>query len=311
MNDTRSNHRWILAFGLTIAVAVQLTVISGTWYLDSDDWFIIDMGRQVVTAPALDQFTRFWSEEPTWRPLLTARTAVEYALFGDLAAPRIIVNLILHLMCALLLFGAVRTWFGRPEAAAWTAVLFAVHPLHAEALTWFHSGFEGITPTLFVLLTVWLFVSRRPLALGLLAFQLAILTRENSLFLPLLLGAAAAVRAPKSDRLMRAFTDASPYVALLVANVALRLVMIYFAGGESTSDFHVVENPLAAILTTALHPWIPIHPALPLRLTWWVTFAAVPLILIWVQWGMDRRELKTAFVAFFIATLPFLPVFHA
>jgi len=110
--------RWILAIGLATTLLVQLYAVQGTWFLDADDWLIIRMGREVVEEPTLNQFTQFWTEEPTWRPALTARTAVEYLCFGDAIAPRMLLNITLHLVAALLLFAIVQAFFGSSVMAA-------------------------------------------------------------------------------------------------------------------------------------------------------------------------------------------------
>lgn len=302
---------WILALGLGLAAAIQATSFAGAWYLDADDWFILRMGREVVQNPGLEPFTRFWTEEPTWRPMLTARAGLEELLFGGAVVPRLTVTLALHVLSALLLFLTLRAWLGRPVAAAWAAVLFSVHPMHGETLVWFHSGFEGVTVTVPILLTLWLFASRRSLLLGLLAFQLALLTRENALCVPLLLSAAAATRAKPGQRWDRVVIEAAPYWALLIANAAARIGWVWMdANRVPGGSFHLAENPIAALVTTIGHPWLPIHPGLDGRLVWWLVFAAIPFGLAFVQRGMDTRELKTALAGFLLAATAFLPQFH-
>lgn len=301
----------ILAFGLVFTVAVALPSILGGWYLDADDWLIIRMGRTVAAAPTVDHFTRFWTDEPTWRPLLTARAGLESALFGDAITPRLLVNLALHLACALLVFLTARAWLGHPVAAAWAAVLFAAHPMHAESLAWFHSGFEGITVTLPILAALYLYATRRPLWATLIAFQIALLTRENALCVPFVIAAAAFSRAPTATRFSRAFIDSAPFWALLVANVGLRFIAVTLLPDRGpVGSFHIAEYPIAALTTTLFHPWVPIHPALPWRLFWWGVFAAVPFGLAYTQRGMDTRELKTGAVLFCLFAIPFLPQFH-
>lgn len=270
------------------------------------------MGAEVAADPGqVSHYTRFWTDEPTWRPLLTIRSAAESALFGASVLPRILVNVALHLLAAWLVYLTAAAWFGFPRGAAWAAVLFAAHPLHAEALAWFHSGFEGITVTVFALLTLWSFAARKPLWLGLVALQLAWFTRENALCLPLVLSAMSAARAAPASRWRRVFIETSPYWLLLAVNVIMRFVMVAMAeGGAPTGSFHVAEQPLAALITTFVHPWIPIHPALPLRIVWWLVFAAVPFALVFSQRGASTRVLRHAFVGFALLSLPFLPQFH-
>ena len=301
---------WTLAFGFSLALMVQLATVQGTWYLDADDWFIVDMGRQVAADPTLSQFTRLWTEEPTWRPVLTVRTTLEYVLFGDAILPRIMVNLLLHLMSGLLVFMLARAWLGRPLAAAWAAVLFVAHPMHAESLAWFHSGFEGITVTVPVLIALWAFAARQPLVVGLVAFQVALLTRENALAVPFVITAAAMIRAAPIERWRQTFIDSSPYWLMVVANVAGRWIAVSLDPERAMGTFHMAEQPALAVLTTVAHPWIPIHPALEARAIWWAVFATVPFGLAFAQRGVPKRAMLTSFGLFALLTLPFLPQFH-
>jgi hypothetical protein len=312
--ERRADHispRWILAFGLAIGLAAQLPSVLGGWYLDADDWLLIRMGREVVAEPLVAHFAGFWTEEPTWRPLLTARAALEYALFEDAIRPRILINLGLHLACALMLFLLARAWLGREPAAAWAAVLFFVHPMHGEALAWYHSGFEGITVTLPILVTLWAWATRRPIWVALVAMQVALLARENALAIPFFIAAAAAFRAPSGSRMRRTIIESAPFFVLLVLNVAVRFIAVTMdADRASMGSFHIAVNPLAAVATTAFHPWLPIHPALPAREVWWLIFASIPFGLAWMQRDTDPLPLKVAVGFFVIGSLPFLPQFH-
>ncbi len=292
-------------------MAAQLPSILGGWYLDADDWLLIRMGREVVSDPQPAHFLGFWTDEPTWRPLLTARAALEYALFGDAIRPRLLLNLALHLGCAFMLFQLARAYLGRASAAAWAAVIFFVHPMHGEALAWYHSGFEGITVTLPILATLWLWATHRPPWMALIMFQLALFTRENALCVPLLIASAAALRAPRSARWRRAVLDSAPYLVLLVINAGIRFVAVTMeADRPPLGSFHLSEHLPAAVITTLFHPWLPIHPALPGRLIWWIVYASVPFGLVWMQRRTEQSALKVAAGFFVIASLPFLLQFH-
>ncbi len=303
--------RWILAFGISLAAAAILPNILGGWYLDSDDWLLIRMGREVAAAPTLEHFAGFWTEDPVWRPLLTLRVGLEYAAFGDAYDPRIIVNLLLHVACALMVFLLARAWLGRSTPAAWTAVFWFVHPLHAEALAWAHSGTEAITVTLPILVALWAFASHRGLVLGLVAFQLALFLGEAAVCVPLVISVAAYARSSRGQRFRRMVAESYPYWVMLLLNIGIRLVALDMDSGQTGSgSLHVTHDPLAVFVSTAFLPWIPTHPALPGRVAWWFIFAAVPFGLAVTQRLMDTTPLKTAFIAYGILCLPFMLRFH-
>ena len=288
---------WILAFGLALAFAVQLAVVQETWPLDTADFDLIRCGAH--SSPIFEICP---GDPPTW-PLVGARAKLEYSLFGLEIRPRVLFNLALHLGAALLLFLCVRAWLGEPRSAAWAAVLFAAHPLHAEVLAWHYSGEVGMTATVPTLLTLWLFASRRHLVLALGAFQVALLSGLGALCVPLFVTAGLAARAPRGDRSRRAAKGSWPYWALLAANLWWLWPSLHGAGPHS-------DALLTAGLAALAHPWLPIHPGLELRVVWWCVFAAIPFGLVRTQRDVDTTALRLAAVAYALAALPLAPWFH-
>lgn len=95
---------------------------------------------------------RAWSTEllMTDRPLVELSLALNYALDGLNPAGYHVVNLLLHLLCGLLLYDVARRTFrltgvlaGREDAAAcFAAMVFVVHPLQTESVTYVISRSE-------------------------------------------------------------------------------------------------------------------------------------------------------------------------
>ena len=178
LNDTTRNARRLLVIGLVVTTVVQIGLAQSSYYLDSDDFFVLNMGARVSSDfTDSEHFTRFWSQEPTWRPLMTLNAGVNYALWGTESSPRGMLVVVLHLWCAMLVYTCLLYLCANPMIPAATAVLYSAHPLHAEALVWFHSGHEGVAVSLAMLLTVWAFASGRTAWLGMLLFQCALLIR--------------------------------------------------------------------------------------------------------------------------------------
>lgn len=296
--------------GLILTAIVQHSIFEGAFYLDADDWFIIDMGRQVVESHTADQWFRFWSAEPTWRPLLTARSALEFIFFGTDPAPRLLVNLFIHVLCGWLVFALTRQWFKSSDAALWAALLYAAHPLHAEALTWFHSGFEGITVTFFMLLTLWSFCSQKATFVSLICFQLALFTRENALCIPLLVGAVAWGRALNKRDVKTWIVEAVPFLGLTLLNIGFRLWLIETAEHPPEGSFHFTNSLVTSVTTTFLHPWIPVHPAIASRTIFWGFWAGSLGALLILQVRQPKRYAWTAFIGFALAASAFIPNFY-
>ncbi|MCS7084486.1 MAG: tetratricopeptide repeat protein [Bacteroidia bacterium] len=139
-----------------------------------------------------------------YRPLSLVTFAVEYEFFGE--NPRIshAVNVLLYaLSCVSLLWLLHRhLWPARKDAAFFTALIFAAHPVHTEAV----ANIKGRDEILSFLFVVWTFVFaykywRKPgagtMAALLACFFLALLSKENALILPVLLPATMFVFPPR------------------------------------------------------------------------------------------------------------------
>jgi protein O-mannosyl-transferase len=137
------------------------------------------------------------------RPLLNLSFAVNYALSGEHTASYHALNLCIHLLAALALFGLVRRTLRLPVLAARfggaadrlalaIALLWAVHPLQTESVTYLVQRAESLTG-MFYLLVLYCFVrsaqSARParwLAAGAASCLLGALTKESIATAPLL-----------------------------------------------------------------------------------------------------------------------------
>lgn len=130
-----------------------------------------------------------------YRPLTTLSYAVEYAFFGEKPSGYHASNILLHALVSgvlfLFSFRILRDFFG----ALVSALVFAVHPVHTEAVTWI-SGQSELLAALFVLLSALSFLrfresghSNRFLFLGLagVCYFLAISAKEIAAPLPFVL----------------------------------------------------------------------------------------------------------------------------
>lgn len=104
------------------------------------------------------------------RPLLNLTLAVNYAVSGTDPWSYHLLNLLIHLGAALALFGALRRLYAQPglpirlqeaavPAACVTALLWAVHPLHTESVTYVIQRAESLMGLCYFL-TIYAFVRR-------------------------------------------------------------------------------------------------------------------------------------------------------
>jgi protein O-mannosyl-transferase len=71
-----------------------------------------------------------------YHPLTTLSNAIEYHLFKLNPKPYHFNNLVLHLLNTTLVFYFIKQLIKNKEAAALAALLFAIHPMHVESVSW-------------------------------------------------------------------------------------------------------------------------------------------------------------------------------
>lgn len=132
----------------------------------------------------------YWGElrlDALWRPVTTVSYVLNYRLSADRPETYRAINIALHALCCLALFGLTTALFGDRRLAGVASALFAVHALHVEAVAQVVGRAELLT-TLWALLAVWVYVVdarrksgtptwRYPIALALAG--LAMLSKES------------------------------------------------------------------------------------------------------------------------------------
>ncbi len=166
--------------------------------------FLFDGTLYVQQNPAIEKLWPPWAPmADTNRPLGLWSFALNYALGGFNVWGYHTVNLAIHLAAALVLFGIIRRTLAcgrlaaRFRAAAWglalaVALLWLVHPLQTQSVTYLYQRFESLMGLL-VLLTLYSFLraqeSTRPkgwYAAAAACCLLAVMTKEVAAVTPLL-----------------------------------------------------------------------------------------------------------------------------
>lgn len=180
---------------VTATLVAYANAFHGTFQFD--DFGVLQDQRLTGYSVFLEHF------EQTIRPLLRLSFVVDRSLFGENAAGYHMFNLLLHCGSGLLLFAILSHTLRRcsiPSAKIflgvpfWTALLFLLHPLETETVTYISGRATGLA-AFFSLLALYLFVraadpelSRRALVLRyagcLMSFALALLSKEVAVMLP-------------------------------------------------------------------------------------------------------------------------------
>ncbi len=287
---TGTSPRWPLLVAL-VGILVHLGAL--------ENGFALDDVRLVENNPAIVSLARFprLFIEPYWnvagesygifRPLTVASLAVNRAISGAGPFGFHAVNVLLHAAVAALAWLTIRRTGTHYGTALLGGLLFAVLPIHTEAVANV-AGRAELLAALFVL-AAWL-AHRRQTESGAWAagwrwgaaalYFAAILSKESAVLAPVLFLVDDAVRARQGGP--RSRSRVTGYVVALVAMLALRTVALGVQ--QEAHDTIPLDNPAAAAgawprVATAL--WVQVKYALlclaPRHLVSDYSFDAIPV----------------------------------
>jgi len=187
-----------------------LVALAALPYLNSlHNGFVYDDFAQVVVNPYIRNFhhlreiftSSVWSfmgdfrgSTNYYRPVMSLGYVISYQLFGPHALGFHLANLLANVVVIFLVFLVTLRMFRSAAVALATACIFALHPIHSEAVDWIAAVTE-LELTLCFLLTFWFFLASArgagkgsvPLQAAMAGgFVLALLSKEQALTLPLL-----------------------------------------------------------------------------------------------------------------------------
>jgi Flp pilus assembly protein TadD len=166
-----------------------------------------------------------------YRPVQGVTFLLDYHLFGTSPVGFHLTNVVIHAAVGVLFYYVGVRLLGDPLGALFAALLFVVHPIHTEAVTYL-SGRSDPLAALFLLAALWWFLPPARLALSLGAFLLALFSRETTLgLLPLFvlvdlldaLRRGDSLRGTWGRRIVRRYL---PYLAMAVLYVAVRWLLL-------------------------------------------------------------------------------------
>jgi hypothetical protein len=203
-----------------------------------------------------------------FRPLVIVFFAIDRLLYGLHPAGYHLTNLLLHAGTTLLVWGVARHVLGRGFGAWAAAALFAVHPCHADAVDWISGRTDGLAGVFYAGALLFYLESRvvrhrtaRFLALSLLSFALALLSKEMAITLPavILLHACLFPQGETWGRRLLAPASAGVVAALYLA---LRISVLHglhpppqpfaFHFGDPGFFRHLVTAPLLYLVDLVL-----------------------------------------------------------
>ncbi len=304
--------RAVSALVALVAVAAYAATLG--YDLVWDDTLLIQQSWRLHHWHALPSLltSHFWSEvgevSHYYRPLITLTFFLDVQIWGLHPLGFHLTNVLAHAAVTLAVLAVARRTLDGEPAAAICALVFALHPLHTESVS-FVSGRTDVIATLFFLLALLAYDRGRArarwgsIAWSLGAYLLALLAKEVAITLPIVL--------MLWDRLVRrdlrdggAAWRVAPRYAAYGAVTALYLGLRLFAlgglepGGDAWGP--VLTRALTTVRLVASYTWITIIPyptspyyaiapeTVPPGLLWWLAATGLVAALGATGWAVRR-----------------------
>ncbi len=246
---------------LTILLAVltfaaYLPALRGGFIWDDE---ALITGNQLVKAS--DGLHRIWftKDQPDYYPLTETFWWLEWHLFGNQATGYHVVNVLLHVINALLIWAILRRL---KIPGAWLAALvFALHPVNVATVAWI-SEQKNTLSMLFYALAILFYLQFyennrwRWYASSLVAFLLALLSKSAAAMLPIvLLGCVWWIR----QRLQ--WRDVWKSVPFFAASIILGLVTVWFQYRAMGTEMARTDGFLFRLAAAGWVPWFYLYKA--------------------------------------------------
>ncbi|KPK01603.1 MAG: hypothetical protein AMK71_04965 [Nitrospira bacterium SG8_35_4] len=329
---------------LVIIIILSIVVYSNSLLND----FVYDDFAQIVENYGLRDlgnigrvfFEDVWSfmgggHSNYYRPLMHATYMINVAVFGLQPWGFHLVNILFHAGVSVLAFFVASRLFaitGRPSSHVLpfiTALLFAVHPIHTEVVSWI-ACFPELSFTLFYLWSFYFYMgavqadriaSSRQYSLSLVFFFLATFCKETALSLPLMLAVYDYCSTQNSFKPLRYVKRYIPFFFIAILYFAMRtIVLSEFAplkrhSALSAYEYFINVFPLFAaylkklVLPLNLNVYYVFHPISSLLTTVGIFSLVVTLSFIIAAYVASRKN-KLVFFNLMIIVIPLLPVLY-
>ncbi|MGA2979567.1 MAG: hypothetical protein ABSD76_08250 [Terriglobales bacterium] len=299
--------------------------------------FIRDDLTQIVANPQVQSWqylpqlltSHLWSQMAGsyalfYRPLFSVWMLVIYTLGG--LAPWFwhLSSILLHVACTYLVYRLSKRLIGGEVGAGLAAALFAVHPIHVDAVTWVSASNEILFSvlTLGAMLVLLTHGDRWPILLSAGLYFTGLFAKETGVALIVLLIAMAWIRSKdrQSSWSKRLVLAGSPYLAATAAYMLIRWSVMHSVGVENGEHswrevFFTSPSVMLFYLRKLIVPvglsgaYVnPIHSS-PTT-AFWLPMAAILLFVLLMTWLALRMNPVVGFSAALIL-LPLLPVLAA
>ena len=319
-----NNHiRWLLcAAACLLAALVYLNTIHGDFLWD--DLMLVRDNPYIKHPTHLHHLVQktYYSvfRELTYRPVCTLTYFGDFALWGLNPKGFHITNIVLHILNVLLLFIFARRLSGRYETAFVAAVLFAVHPVHSEAVAGITFREDALC-LLFVFLSLNFYLSARSekfrewkwIVLSLFSFFLAVFSKETAVVLPaVILMLELCVPATEKSRTRKLFV-LSGYTAAAAGYLVFRLFLFrnpsehwVYHGRSFLQTMNLVPSALLQYFKLLIFPVKQCVQYMPSDISYgiWGCLFALFLLFLLLLFYFKFRDVLFGLIWFLLFLLP-------
>jgi Tfp pilus assembly protein PilF len=317
---------------LFVAV-VYIPTFGGEFILD-DNFLIKDnpyikeahsLGSYLAQEDGITGVTRMASNYHTayYRPLINLSYRIDYKIWGMRAPGFRATNLILHLLTSLLLYHLIVLFVNDQKAALLAALLFSVHPVNTESVSWITSR-NNILVTLFSLWSFFFYLKARK-SIGYLRtlisaffFMLAVLSKEFALMLlPIMLLYQRFIGETKRS-IRKEFFTYLPFILILLIYFFLRQNATNALLSHKNMDalwpkiyfvpYLIVHNLSCVFFPYRLHSFTVGYPASFLD---WKALGSILLLLLLgiILWRKrDNKWVVFSILSFLVSLFPVLNI---
>jgi len=197
MNKKENKKVIIKAISLVVILIATALSYSNIFGLDfqsvwGDDLYLLNDRIQEFSFKNIAAY--FWGfHAGNYHPLTSLSFAANYQIFGLNPTLFHVQNLLLHLVNIILVFSLINKLTQKLEIAVIIALLFGIHPMHVESVSWI-SGRKDLIYSLFFLVSLIYYhkyitgnLRRKFYNISMIMFLLSLLAKSMAVTLPLLL----------------------------------------------------------------------------------------------------------------------------
>ncbi|AUC81698.1 tetratricopeptide repeat protein [Lacinutrix sp. Bg11-31] len=320
-----------LATGLLLTLIFFLPIVNGEFLNWDDPAYIID--NPLIKNLSFEGIKNIFITGEvvgTYSPLVLLSLAIDYNIWGLNPSMFHITNLVIHIIVVVLVFLFTKLLSKNNIIAFITALLFGIHPMHVEAVSWVSARKDLLYSMFFVagLIVYYLYVSKNQsykkpylYVACYLLFIMSLLSKGTAIVFPIILLLIDFFK--KRNEFKKIILEKVPFFLLSIYFFIIAITMQSKEGAMGIRGFNSWIDSLSvgfygyfiylikSIIPYNLSPYHPYPNGQGVPNPWYFYLAAVPVLLLfsYIVWKLKKkRHLAFGFGFFFICLIPVIQV---